>query len=90
MTRVVKIMNNNRVTAEFNGTKCYFRSTFEYHWACYLQFLQKSKQIKAWFYEPQLFIFHGEITAPIQYRPDFKIVNKDGSEYYQELKGYRD
>lgn len=94
--RIVKVMNNQRVTAVFNGRKCYFRSKFEYHWALYLQFLLKCSKILDWFYEPDLFIFKGEITAPVQYRPDFKVIDTmdgmfpDGITVYQECKGYHD
>jgi hypothetical protein len=88
--RIVKVMNNQRVTAKFNGRKCYFRSKLEYCWALYLQFLLEHGKIKDWLYEPDLFIFEGEITAPIQYRPDFKVIELDGTEIYQETKGYHD
>lgn len=88
--RIVKVMGNQRVTAIVGGKKCYFRSKFEYAWAKYLQWLKEQKQIRDWSYEPQLFTFAGEITAPVQYRPDFKIVELNGTEFYQECKGYHD
>lgn len=88
--RIRRQYNNKRVTAKFNGRNCYFRSQFEYKWACYLQFLKDSKIIKDWFYEPDIFIFEGERTAPVQYRPDFKLIGTDSKELYQECKGYHD
>jgi len=88
--RVTKVMNNQPVRAEFNGRKCYFRSKLEYCWALYLQFLLENGKIQDWFYEPDLFIFEGEKTAPIQYRPDFKVIEADGTVIYQETKGYHD
>jgi len=88
--RIVKVMRNQRVTAIVGGKKCYFRSKFEYAWAKYLQWLKDKKQIQDWFYEPKVFTFAGEITAPVQYRPDFKVIEGSGAVVYQECKGYHD
>jgi len=88
--RIVKTMNNQRVTAVIGGKKCNFRSQFEYRWSKYLQFLKAAGEIKDWEYEAELFVFPGEITAPVQYRPDFKVIGNKGTVVYQETKGYHD
>ena len=88
--RVVKIMKNQSVEDVFNGRVCYFRSKLEHRWAKYLQILLESGQIAGWFYEPDKFIFPDEITAPVQYTPDFKVIENDGTVIYQETKGYHD
>lgn len=90
--RVVKVMNNKRVTDEFNGVQCYFRSNLEYRWAKYLQFLKEHGKIKSWAYETTTFNFQskGYATSPFMYRPDFTIIENDGNILYQETKGVHD
>lgn len=88
--RIVKVYNNQRVTATIAGQLCHFRSKFEYAWAKYQQFLQDTNEIMDWFYEPEVFYFENETTAPVQYTPDFQIIGKKGDIYYQECKGYHD
>ena len=88
--RIVKVYNNQRVTAEFNGRTCNFRSKFEYNWALYLQFLKESGEIITWDYEVRKFYFKDEETPPVQYTPDFWIFESSDSNYYQECKGYHD
>jgi hypothetical protein len=88
--RIVKTMNNQRVTAVVGGKKCYFRSIFEFRWARYLQFLKESGIIKDWRYESDVFNFIGETTSPVMYRPDFFILENNCKGYYQECKGYHD
>ncbi len=94
--RIVREYNNQWVTAEFNGRTYHFRSKFEYNWALYLEFLKETGEIKYWTYEPDIFYFPNEKTAPVQYTPDFKLwvhnpgMPDDGQFYYQECKGYHD
>lgn len=88
--RVVKVMNNQRVTAWVGGKKCYFRSILEYKWARYLQFLKESQQIRDWQFEPKTFYFRNVKTKPVQYKPDFRITDNNGSSFFQETKGHHD
>ena len=88
--RIVLQMGNTRVTATVGGKKCYFRSKFEYHWAQYLELLKQSNEIIDWFYEPETFYFEGENTAPVQYTPDFKVIESNGAAVWHETKGYHD
>lgn len=91
--RVVKVMGNQPVKATVGGKKCYFRSKLEYKWARYLEFLKAGGAIRDWDFEPsdvEPFYFPGEKTAPVQYRPDFRVIDKDGNEFWQETKGWHD
>jgi hypothetical protein len=90
--KIVKVMNNQAVTAEFNGRTYYFRSKLEYRWAIYLQVLKKQGHIKSWDYETLLFDFqgYGYTTGPFMYRPDFIVAENDGTVVIQECKGYHD
>lgn len=88
--RIVKTVNCTRVKARVGGKLCNFRSKYEYHWAQYLEILKHSGQIKDWKYEPKTFYFKDVRTSPVQYKPDFLVINNDGSELWQELKGHHD
>ena len=88
--RVVKIMNNRYVTETIGGKTYTFRSLFERDWALYLQLLKEQKQILNWFYEQAVYYFPNEKTAPVQYTPDFTVIDKDGYTYIQETKGWHD
>jgi len=85
-----KYNNVKRGWFEIEGKKLFFRSTWEANYALYLSWLKKIKQIKDWQYEPDVFIFHKIQFGTRSYRPDFKIINFDGSFYYDEIKGYMD
>ena len=92
MSRIVKVMNNKAVTATVGGKKCYFRSVLEYRWALYLEFLKKGNEIQDWFYEDTLLNFQnrGYKCGPFMYKPDFRVVEKDGKWVFQECKGHHD
>ena len=88
--QVHKEYGNIWTWGEFGGTRYHFKSEAEFKWGCYLQFLKNSGEIRAWSYETKKFIFEGVEAAPVQYTPDFQIIDKNGSEYYQEYKGTLD
>ncbi len=90
--RIVKVMNNRRITATVGGKKCHFRSGLEYQWALYLEFLKRNREIRDWQFEKKLFNFQdfGYKKGPFMYRPDFTITGKDGLVFYQECKGHHD
>jgi hypothetical protein len=68
----------------------YSRSKAEHFFARYLQFLKASGAIRDWLYEPETFWFL-EIKRGIRsYKPDFKIIELDGSHWWAEVKGYMD
>ncbi|MCK5127231.1 MAG: DUF1064 domain-containing protein [candidate division Zixibacteria bacterium] len=88
--RIIRQYGNTRVTATVGENKCYFRSKLEYHWALYLEFLKTNGEIIKWEYEPKVFYFPDEKTAPVQYKPDFRVTEKDGTVVWHETKGYHD
>lgn len=65
----------------------FFRSTWEANWARYLNTQVDQGAITAWEFESRSFEFP---DAPHTYLPDFLVKLPDGSEVYQELKGYLD
>lgn len=73
-----------------NEKKYYMLSTWERNIARYFEFLKSHKEIIDWFYEPKRFVFEKINFGTRTYLPDFLIKNKDGKDYYVEVKGYMD
>lgn len=70
--------------------KIYFRSKWEYMYACYLQTLKNEKSIVNWEYESDTFWFENIKQGVRSYTPDFKIIHPSLNEEYIEVKGYMD
>ena len=70
-----------------DGEKIYLRSGWERNWAAYLDWLVEKGEIKSWEYEPEEFEFTGIKRGTRFYKPDFRIINNDGSVEYHEVKG---
>lgn len=68
----------------------FFRSMWECNYARYLDWLKGQGEIADWSYEPDAFVFHGVVRAPVTYTPDFKVTETDGSVVYHEVKGWMD
>lgn len=68
----------------------YFRSSWEANWARYLNWLKDVGEVVAWEFEPQTFEFAAIKRGARFYTPDFRVVNKDGSVEFHEVKGYMD
>lgn len=88
-------LNNNysRVkngTVEIAGRVIFFRSSWEANVAAYLQFKKEKKLIKEWEFEVDVFWFDKIKRGVRSYKPDFKITNNDGNQYYIEVKGWMD
>lgn len=88
-------LNNNysRVkngTVEIAGRVIFFRSSWEANVAAYLQFKKEKKLIKEWEFEVDVFWFDKIKRGVRSYKPDFKITDNDGSQYYIEVKGWMD
>lgn len=66
----------------------FVRSRWEANLVFYFDFLRRAGKIKNWFYESQTFWFEGIKRGTNNYKPDFKIIENDGSEYFIEVKGY--
>lgn len=75
---------------KINKKRFYFRSSWEYNYALYLNFLKKNKEIIKWEYEPDTFWFDKIKRGTKSYTPDFKITNNDNSIEYHEVKGWMD
>ena len=73
-----------------NKEPIYFRSSWEYYYAIFLEKLQQEKKIRHWFHEPQVFWFHEIKRGVRSYLPDFCIVHLDGKEEWVETKGFMD
>jgi len=70
--------------------KYYFKSLYEKNYARYLDFLREKNKISDWLYEPETFWFEAIKRGVRSYLPDFKIINKNGSIEYHEVKGFMD
>lgn len=66
----------------------FVRSRWEANLVFYFEFLKKNGSIKNWFYETKTFWFEGIKRGTNNYKPDFLIIENDGSEYFIEVKGY--
>ena len=81
-----------RHTYDFGDRQITFRSGWELHYAFYLEWLKKIKEIKAWEYEPERYFFYitegnTKIRLDNGYLPDFRVTNNDGTQYLVEIKG---
>ena len=68
----------------------FVRSRWEANYARYLKWLEQRGDIAAWEYEPITFRFEGVSRGPYTYMPDFKVIEKNGSVAYHEVKGWMD
>lgn len=66
----------------------FVRSGWEANYARYLNWLVQQRQIVSWEYEAATFWFEKIKRGVRSYKPDFEIVNLDGSVEYHEVKGY--
>lgn len=66
----------------------FVRSSWEKNICFYLEYLKQQGQIKEWFYEGKTFYFHKIKRGTNNYKPDFRIIKNDGSEFWIEAKGY--
>lgn len=68
----------------------YYRSKMEASYARQLELMKKSGLIQEWYHEPETFWFLEIKRGVRSYKPDFKVINLDGSHYWVEVKGYMD
>lgn len=77
--------------AEIGGKRHYFRSAWERNYARWLQFRKENlKEITDWEFEPKTFWFEQIKRGTRSYLPDFRITRLDGTQYYDEVKGWMD
>ena len=65
----------------------YFRSSWEYYYAIFLEKLKQGGKIKDYFHEPKCFWFENIKRGIRSYLPDFLIIHLNGSEEWVETKG---
>lgn len=75
---------------EIGGVKKYYRSKWEANYARYLDWLKVRGEIIEWEHEPKTFWFEGIKRGCMSYLPDFRVLEKGGSEVYHEVKGWMD
>lgn len=68
----------------------FFRSSWEYYYAIFLEKLKSEGKISGWKHEPKCFWFEGIKRGVRSYLPDFCVTHLDGSEEWAEVKGYYD
>jgi hypothetical protein len=76
--------------ATIGDKKIYFRSSWEYYYAIFLEKLKQEKKIIDWMHEPKNFWFEGIKRGVTGYLPDFCVIHNDGKEEWCEVKGYYD
>ena len=77
-------------TIQIGGKKVFCRSSWEANICAYLQFLKDNGEIKDWDLEVKTFWFLKIMRGVRSYKPDFLITNNDGSQYFEEVKGWMD
>lgn len=89
-----KLLNNysrcKSGTVSIGGKDNFFRSSWECNVAAYFEFLKANKEILEWEYEPTVFWFEKIKRGVRSYKPDFRITEKNGNQYYVEVKGWMD
>jgi hypothetical protein len=65
----------------------YFRSSWEYYYALFLEKLKQEGKINNWLHEPKCFWFEQIKRGVRSYLPDFLIIHINGSEEWVETKG---
>lgn len=68
----------------------FFRSSWEYYYAIFLEKLRQENKIIDWKHEPKCFWFENIKRGVRSYLPDFCITHLNGSEEWCEVKGYFD
>jgi hypothetical protein len=79
------------------GRKIYFRSAWEANYARYLEMERINGNIYDWEFEKTTFWFNESSLCKtklrrgvLSYLPDFKIIKKESTYYWVEIKGYMD
>lgn len=70
--------------------KKFFRSEWERKYACYLEFMKSKHMIRSWQHEAKEFWFLKIKRGVRSYKPDFKVVTREGTVEYHEVKGWMD
>lgn len=76
--------------ASIGNKKIYFRSSWEYYYAIFLEKLKIEGKIRDYAHEPKCFWFNDIKRGVRSYLPDFCVLHLDGSEEWIETKGFMD
>ena len=76
--------------ATIGDKKIYFRSSWEYYYAIFLEKLKQERKIIDYKHEPKCFWFEDIKRGVRSYLPDFCVIHNDGNEEWCEVKGYYD
>jgi hypothetical protein len=76
--------------ATIGDKKIYFRSSWEYYYAIFLEKLKQERKIIDYKHEPKCFWFEDIKRGVRSYLPDFCVIHNDGKEEWCEVKGYYD
>lgn len=75
---------------EIGGKRHFFRSRWEANYARYLEWLKGRGQIVDWHYEPETFWFDAIKRGVRSYKPDFRVLELNGTKPLHEVKGWMD
>ena len=75
---------------EIGGQRHFFRSRWEANYGRYLEWLRRLGEIQAWDHEAHVFWFEGIRRGVVSYLPDFKVIERNGSIQWHEVKGWMD
>jgi hypothetical protein len=85
-----KVIGATQGWVTIGGNRFFARSSWEANIGAYLQFLKECGQILDWDHEPETFWFEGIKRGVVSYLPDFRVIDKDGTITFWEVKGYMD
>ena len=86
----LKDPNYKQFWALVGDKKIFFRSSWEYYYAVFLEKLRQERKILDWKHEPKTFWFENIKRGVRSYLPDFCVTHLDQSEEWCEVKGYFD
>ncbi len=72
------------------GIRKFYRSDWERKYALFLELLKSKHMIRSWKHEPKTFWFLKIKRGVRSYKPDFKVVTREGQTEYHEVKGWMD
>lgn len=75
---------------EVGDKRHFFRSRWEPNYARYLEWLKANGKIADWQYEPKTFWFEAIKRGVRSYKPDFLVIETNGTSAWHEVKGWMD
>lgn len=86
----LKVPKHKQFWATIGEKKIFFRSSWEYYYALFLEKLRLEGKIKDFKHEPKCFWFENIKRGVRSYLPDFCVIHLNGTEEWVEVKGYFD